>query len=71
MNKKTFITLLYVLIAMAIQAQKPIVWEKPSAFMGQYNSEFNITKVELKQTATGQHITADYKHHQTERNAKE
>ena len=60
MNKKTFITLLYVLIAMAIQAQKPIVWEKPSAFMGQYNSEFKITKVELKQTETVLHITATY-----------
>lgn len=71
MNKKTFITLLYVLIAMAIQAQKPIVWEKPSAFMGQYNSEFNITKVELKQTETVLHITANYAPNQWIRFAKE
>ena len=71
MNKKTFITLLYVLIAMAIQAQKPIVWEKPSAFMGQYNSEFKITKVELKQTETVLHITANYPPNQWIRFAKE
>ena len=71
MNKKTFITLLYVLIAMAIQAQKPIVWEKPSAFMGQYNSEFKITKVELKQTETVLHITANYTPNQWIRFAKE
>ncbi len=71
MNKKTFITLLYVLIAMAIQAQKPIVWEKPSAFMGQYNSEFKITKVELKQTETVLHITANYAPNQWIRFAKE
>ena len=71
MNKKTFITLLYVLIAMTIQAQKPIVWEKPSAFMGQYNSEFKITKVELKQTETVLHITANYTPNQWIRFAKE
>lgn len=71
MNKKTFITLLCVLIAMAIQAQKPIVWEKPSAFMGQYNSEFKITKVELKQTETVLHITANYAPNQWIRFAKE
>lgn len=71
MNKKTFITLLYVLIAMAIQAQKPIVWEKPTAYMGQYNSEFNITKVELKQTETVLHITANYAPNQWIRFAKE
>lgn len=71
MNKKTFITLLYVLIAMAIQAQKQIVWEKPSAFMGQYNSEFKITKVELKQTETVLHITANYAPNQWIRFAKE
>lgn len=71
MNKKTFITLLYVLIAMAIQAQKPIVWEKPTAYMGQYNSEFNITKVELKQTETVLHITANYPPNQWIRFAKE
>ena len=71
MNKKTFITLLYVLIAMAIQAQKPIVWEKPTAYMGQYNSEFKITKVELKQTETVLHITANYAPNQWIRFAKE
>ena len=71
MNKKTFITLLCVLVAMAIQAQKPIVWEKPSTFMGQYNSVFKITKVELKQTETVLHITANYPPNQWIRFAKE
>ena len=71
MNKKTFLTLLCVLAAMTIQAQKQIVWEKPSAFMGQYNSEFNITKVELKQTETVLHITANYTPNQWIRFAKE
>ena len=48
------------IIVMAAQAQKQVVWEKPSAFMGEYNSEFEITKVELKQTETVLHILANY-----------
>ena len=53
MNKKTIITILLALVAMAGQGQKQVVWEKPAAFMGAYNSTFEITKVELKQTETG------------------
>ena len=58
--KKTIITALLVLIALAVQAQKPVVWEKPSAFMGRSNGEFVITKVELKPTETVLHIVANY-----------
>lgn len=70
MNKKTFITLLCVLAAMAGQAQKQVVWEKPAAFMGRYNSEFTINKVELKQTETVLHINAKYHPHEWIRFAK-
>ncbi|MBO7539779.1 MAG: redoxin family protein [Prevotella sp.] len=59
--KKAIITTLLVLIALAGQAQKTIVWEKPSAFMGRSNGEFVITKVELKQTETVLHICANYR----------
>ena len=62
MRFKTIITLLLVLVAMAGQA-KDIIWETPSAFMGSYNSEFKINKVELKQTETVLHITANYLPH--------
>ena len=49
-------------MAIAGQAQKKeVVWEKPSAFMGAYNSEFVINKVELKQTETVLHILASYR----------
>lgn len=57
---KTIITATLAIISMAAQAQKQVVWEKPSAFMGEYNSEFEITKVELKQTETVLHIIANY-----------
>ncbi|MBQ4483563.1 MAG: TlpA family protein disulfide reductase [Prevotella sp.] len=60
MNKKIIITALLVLVAIAGQAQESIVWEKPSAFMGAYNSEFEITKVELKQMETVLHVLANY-----------
>ena len=46
------------LVAMTTGAQ--VVWEKPSAFMGAYNSEFEITKVELKPTETVLHVIANY-----------
>ena len=60
MKKRTFIIALLTIIAIVAQAQKQVVWEKPSAFMGEYNSEFEITKVELKQTETVLHILANY-----------
>ena len=59
--KKTIITTLLVLVAMTMTAQKEVVWEKPSAFMGAYNSEFEITKVELTKTETVLHIIANYR----------
>lgn len=62
MRFKTIITLLLVLVAMAGQA-KDIIWENPSAFMGSYISDFIINKVELKQTETVLHITANYQPH--------
>ena len=59
--KQIIITVLMTLVAIAGQAQKKeVVWEKPSAFMGTYNSEFVINKVELKQTETVLHILANY-----------
>ena len=59
--KKAIITAMFVLVALAGQAQKQVVWENPSAFMGASNSEFKITKVELKQTETVLHIEAHYR----------
>ena len=59
--KSTIITTLLALIAIAGQAQTQVVWEQPSAFMGDYNSEFVITKVELKPTETVLHVTANYR----------
>lgn len=69
MRFKTIITLLLVLVALTGQA-KDIIWENPSAFMGSYNSEFKINKVELKQTETVLHITANYQPHSWIRFAK-
>ena len=60
MIHKTIITTLLALAALTGQA-KDIVWEQPSAFMGDYNSEFTINKVELKPTETVLHITANYR----------
>ena len=59
--KKTIITALLVMISLAVQAQKQVVWEKPSAFMGRSNGEFVITKVELKPTETVLHVCANYR----------
>ena len=56
MNPKTILTILFALVAVAGQAQKQVVWEKPSAFMGVSNATFDITKVELKQTETVMHL---------------
>lgn len=69
MRFKTIITLLLALVALTGQA-KDIIWENPSAFMGSYNSEFKINKVELKQTETVLHITANYQPHSWIRFAK-
>ena len=59
--KSTIITILLTLVAIVGQAQSQVVWENPSAFMGEYNSEFVITKVELKSTETVLHVTANYR----------
>ena len=59
--KKIVITLMLGLVAVMGQAQQQVVWENPSAFMGRYNSEFKITNVELKQTETVLHLTANYR----------
>ena len=61
MNPKTILTILFALVAVAGQAQNPVVWENPSAFMGASNSMFEITKVELKQTETVLHFIANYR----------
>ena len=59
--KQIIIAALLSFMAIAGQAQKKeVVWEKPSAFMGAYNSEFVINKVELKQTETVLHVLANY-----------
>ena len=59
--KQIIIAALLTLVAIAGQAQKKeVVWDEPSAFMGTYNSEFVINKVELKQTETVLHILANY-----------
>ena len=64
---KSTITTLLALVALTgqtsnlkSQTSKQVVWEQPSAFMGAYNSEFEITKVELKQTETVLHVLANY-----------
>jgi len=67
--KQYIITTLLVLVALTGQA-KDIIWENPSAFMGSYNSEFKINKVELKQTETVLHIVANYQPHSWIRFAK-
>lgn len=61
--RTVILTALLAFISMTSWAQKQIVWENPSAFMGSYISEFKINKVELKQTETVLHITANYQPH--------
>ena len=58
--KQIIITALLALVAMTGKAQRMVVWEKPSAFMGRSNAEFVITKVEMKQTETVLHVDANY-----------
>ncbi|SDG21139.1 Thiol-disulfide isomerase or thioredoxin [Prevotella communis] len=68
--RTVILTALLAFISMTSWAQKQIVWENPSAFMGSYISEFKINKVELKQTETVLHITANYQPHSWIRFAK-
>ena len=60
MNKKTIITIMLVLVTVAGQAQEHVVWENPSAFMGESSAEFKVTKVELKQTETVLHFHTQF-----------
>ena len=62
--------MLLTLVTLTAAAKKQVVWENPSAFMGAYNTEFKITKVELKQTETVLHVTANYPPHNWIRFAK-
>ena len=68
--RTVILTALLAFISMTSWAQKQIVWENPSAFMGSYISDFKINKVELKQTETVLHITANYQPHSWIRFAK-
>lgn len=61
--KKLFSILMLVLACVTAQAQKKVVWENPSAFMGSYNSKFKINRVELKETEMVMHISAHYPPH--------
>lgn len=58
--KHTIITALLAVFCMTAVAQKTVVWNNPSAFMGESTGEFKITKVELKTTETVLHVHADY-----------
>ena len=48
------------LITIAGWAQKEVVWENPSAFTGSGNIEFDITKMELKETETVMHFRVKF-----------
>ena len=61
MKMRKILTMLFALVSVVGQAQKQVVWEKPTAFMGNSNAEFEITKVGLKQTETVLHINANYR----------
>ena len=69
--KKTIYTAMLALMSLTGWAQKTVVWEKPSAFMGQSNAEFEITKVEMKQTETLLHVHAVFTPNNWIRFAKE
>ena len=49
-----------VLVALTARAQKEVVWENPSAFTGSGNIEFDITKMELKETETVMHFRVKF-----------
>ena len=61
--KSIILTALLALVSMTSWAQKQVVWENPSVFMGSYNGEFKITKAELKSNETVLHIIANYQPH--------
>ena len=69
--KKNIFTAMLVLMSLTGWAQKTVVWENPSAFMGKSNAEFKITKVEMKQTETLLHIRAVFTPNNWIRFAKE
>ena len=71
MNKQTIISALLALVAMTATAQKEIVWQNPTAFIGESSAEFKVTKVELKQTETVLHFRATFFPHYWIRFAKE
>ncbi len=58
--KRTTLTFVLAVVTMMAMGQKSVVWENPSAFMGRSNAEFEITKVEMKQTETVLHINVNY-----------
>ena len=58
--KKLLSTLLLALTTIAAWAQKEVVWENPSAFTGSGNIEFDITKMELKETETVMHFRVKF-----------
>ena len=71
MNKQTLFTILLSLATMTGLAQKIVVWENPSAFIGESSAEFKVTKVELKQTETILHFHAQFFPHYWIKFAKE
>ena len=71
MNKQTLFTILLSLATMTGLAQKLVVWENPSAFIGESSAEFKVTKVELKQTETILHFHAQFFPHYWIKFAKE
>lgn len=71
MNKQIIISILLAFAAVTGLAQKTVVWDNPSAVMGQFNGEFAITKVELKPEETVLHVTANYRPHYWIRFVKE
>ena len=58
--KRTILTFVLAVVTMMAMGQKSVVWENPSAFMGRSNAEFEITKVEMKQTETVLHVDVNY-----------
>ena len=55
MNKQTIITILLVLVAMAGQAKKTIVWENPSVAYSAF-PYFEIQKVEMTKEKTAMYV---------------
>jgi len=58
--KRTIITFVLAVATLMAMGQEKVVWENPSAFMGRSNAEFEITKVEMKQTETVLHVDVNY-----------